>query len=168
MSLPGGASMISVEEARSRILDALRPTPAEIVGLAEALGRVTAEPVVARLTQPPADVSAMDGYALRSADGAAGAVLRVIGSAPAGHPFPGRLGGGEAVRSFTGSVVPEGADTVLLQEDAERDGDRVILREAALAGRHIRRAGQDFRVGEAVIRAGRRLGPRDIGLAAAA
>ena len=160
--------MISVAEAQARILEGLTPTPPETVALAEALGRVTAEPVVARLTQPPADVSAMDGYALRSADGAAGAVLRVIGSAPAGHPFPARLGRGEAVRIFTGSVVPEGADAVLLQEDAERDGDRVILREAALEGRHIRRAGQDFRAGEAVILAGRRLGARDIGLAAGA
>ena len=160
--------MISVAEAQARILDGLTPTPPETVALAEALGRVTAEPVVARLTQPPADVSAMDGYALRSADGAAGAMLRVIGSAPAGHPFPARLGRSEAVRIFTGSVVPEGADAVLLQEDAERDGDRVILRETALAGRHIRRAGQDFRAGEGVIPAGRRLGARDIGLAAAA
>lgn len=160
--------MISVAEAQARIVEGLTPTPPETVALAEAAGRVTAEPVVARLTQPPADVSAMDGYALRSADGAAGAVLRVIGSAPAGHPFPARLGRGEAVRIFTGSVVPEGADAVLLQEDAERDGDRVILREAALEGRHIRRAGQDFRAGEAVIPAGKRLGARDIGLAAAA
>ena len=160
--------MISVAEAQARILEGLTPTPPETVPLAEALGRVTAEPVVARLTQPPADVSAMDGYALRSADGPARAVLRVIGSAPAGHPFPAPLGRGEAVRIFTGSVVPEGADGVLVQEDAERDGDRVVLREAAISGRHIRRAGQDFRVGEAVIPAGRRLGARDIGLAAAA
>ena len=160
--------MISVAEAQARILEGLTSTPPETVALAEALGRVTAEPIVARLTQPPTDVSAMDGYALRSADGAAGAVLRVIGSAPAGHPFPARLGRGEAVRIFTGSVVPQGADAVLLQEDAERDGDRVILRETALEGRHIRRAGQDFRAGEAVIPVGRRLGARDIGLAAGA
>ena len=160
--------MISVAEARARILDGLRPTPPETVSLAEAWSRVTAAPVVARLTQPPADVSAMDGYALRSADAHAGAVLRVIGSAPAGHPFAGAVGAGEAVRLFTGSIVPEGADAVLLQEDAEREGEGVVVREAATTGRHIRRAGQDFRAGEAVIAAGRRLGARDIGLAAAA
>ncbi len=160
--------MISVAEARARILAGVTPTPPETVALPQAWGRVAAEPVVARLTQPPADVSAMDGYALRSEDGAAGGALRVIGAAPAGHPFRGRIGRGEAVRLFTGSVIPEGADCVLLQEDAEREGERVILREAARAGRHIRRAGQDFREGEAVIPAGRRLGARDIGLAAAA
>jgi len=160
--------MISVEEARSRILDALRPTPAEIVALAEAWNRVTADPVVARLTQPPADVSAMDGYALRTADGTVGAVLTVIGAAPAGHPFAGRIGPGEAVRLFTGSVVPAGADAILLQEDATRDGDSVRVNEAVALGRHIRRAGQDFAAGDAVIPAGRRITSRDAGLAAAA
>ena len=87
--------MISVEEARGRILDALRPTPAEVVALADAWNRVTAQAVVARLTQPPADVSAMDGYALRAADGALQARLRVIGAAPAGHPFDGRSAPGK-------------------------------------------------------------------------
>src|ERR1700683_2499382 len=114
--------MISVDEARARILAALRPTPAEIVGLAEAWNRVTAAPVLARLTQPPADVSAMDGYARRAADGTLGATLRVIGSAPAGHPFDGSLGAGEAVRIFTGSFVPAGADAILLQEGATGGG----------------------------------------------
>ena len=90
--------MISVEEARERILADLHPTPAEIVALADAWGRVTAAPVIARLTQPPADVSAMDGYALRAADGTLGAALQVIGSAPAGHPFDGSVGPGQAVR----------------------------------------------------------------------
>jgi molybdopterin molybdotransferase len=160
--------MISVEEARSRILDSLRSTPAEVVALAEAWNRVTAEPVVARLTQPPADVSAMDGYALRAVDGAAGAVLTVIGAAPAGHPFTGRVGPGEAVRLFTGSVVPDGADAILLQEDATRDGDSVRINETVTLGRHIRRAGQDFAAGDAVIPAGRRITARDVGLAAAA
>jgi molybdopterin molybdotransferase len=159
--------MISVEEARSRILDALRPTPAEIVALAEAWNRVTAEPVVARLTQPPADVSAMDGYALRAADGAEGAVLEVIGDAPAGHPFAGEVGAGQTVRLFTGSLVPAGADAILLQEDATRDGARVRVNEAVRANRHIRRAGQDFAAGDLLLPAGRRMGARDVGLAAA-
>jgi molybdopterin molybdotransferase len=160
--------MISVEEARGRILAALRPTPAEVVALANAWNRVTATPVVARLTQPPADVSAMDGYALRAADGALGANLVVIGAAPAGHPFDGTVGSGQAVRLFTGSVVPPGADAILLQEDATRDGELVQVNEAVVAGRHIRRAGQDFAAGDAVIPVGRRITARDVGLAAAA
>jgi molybdopterin molybdotransferase len=160
--------MISVEEARNRILADLRPTPAEIVALADAWGRVTAAPVIARLTQPPADVSAMDGYALRAGDGSLGAMLHVIGSAPAGHPFDGSVGTGQAVRLFTGSVVPKGADSILLQEDATASGAEVRVNEAVIAGRHIRRAGQDFAVGDVVVPAGRRLTARDIGLAAAA
>ena len=160
--------MISVDEARGRILAALTPTPAEIVALADCWNRVAAAPVLARLTQPPADVSAMDGYALRAADGALGATLQVIGSAPAGHPFAGSVGPGQAVRLFTGSVVPDGADAILLQEDATADGDQVTINEAVTAKRHIRRAGQDFAAGDAVVAAGRRFTARDVGLAAAA
>ena len=160
--------MISVEEARARILSGLHPTAAEIVALANAWGRVTAAPVRARLTQPPADVSAMDGYALRAADGALGARLRVIGTAPAGHPFAGVVGSGEAVRIFTGSIVPVGADGILLQEDATRDGELVTVNEAVVASRHIRRAGQDFSAGDEVLPGGRRLTARDVGMAAAA
>ena len=161
-------AMISVEEARDRILSGLRPTPAEVVALADAWNRVTAASVVARLTQPPSDVSAMDGYALRAADGGLGATLTVIGAAPAGHPFAGTVGAGQIVRLFTGSVVPSGADAILLQEDATRDGETVQVNEAAAAGRHIRRAGQDFANGDIVIAAGRKLTARDVGLAAAA
>jgi molybdopterin molybdotransferase len=160
--------MISVEEARARILDALHPTPAEVVALADAWNRVTAEGVAARLTQPPSDVSAMDGYALRAADGVLHASLRVIGAAPAGHPFDGEVGPNQAVRLFTGSVVPSGADSILLQEDATRDGDSVRVNEAVAKGRHIRRKGQDFALGDVVIPAGRRITARDVGLAAAA
>ena len=148
--------MISVEEARDRILADLQPTPAEIVALADAWSRVTAAPVTARLTQPPADVSAMDGYALRAADGTLGAVLHVIGSAPAGHPFAGhrRPGpGGAPVHRQRGA---DGADAILLQEDATAAGTDVPVNEAVTAGRHIRRAGQDFAAGDAVVPAGRR------------
>jgi molybdopterin molybdotransferase len=161
--------VIPIEEARSRILQALSPTAAETVALAAAGGRVLARPVRARLTQPSADVSAMDGYAVRAADAAAaGAVLRVVGSAPAGHPFAGAVGAGQAVRIFTGAPVPEGADSVLLQEDAEAEGDRVRVGEAVRAGRWIRRRGLDFEEGESLLPAGRRLTARDVGLAAAA
>jgi molybdopterin molybdotransferase len=160
--------MISVEQARERILANLAPTPAEIVALADAWGRVTAAPVIARLTQPPADVSAMDGYALCAADGTPGAVLHVIGSAPAGHPFDGNVGPGQAVRLYTGSVVPRGADAILLQENATAISTEVRVNEAVTVGRHIRRAGQDFAAGDPVVPAGRRLTARDIGLSAAA
>jgi molybdopterin molybdotransferase len=159
--------MISIDEARARILAGLRPTPAEIVPLAGAWDRVTAAPALARLIQPPHDVSAMDGYAVRAADAVAGASLRVVGSAPAGHPWAGALGAGEAVGIYTGSVVPEGADAILLQEDSELTGDRVTARERVTAGRWIRRAGQDFTAGDELVAAGRRLNVRDIGLLAA-
>lgn len=160
--------MLSVEEARGRINAGLRPTQAEVVSLPDAWNRVTAAAVLARLTQPPADMSAMDGYALRAEDAQDGEQLRVIGAAPAGHPYAGALQPGEAVRLFTGSVVPAGADAILLQEDADRDGERVAAREAPAAGRHIRRKGQDFAAGDVLLPSGRRLGARDVGLAAAA
>jgi molybdopterin molybdotransferase len=160
--------LISVEEARASILASLRLTGAETVSLAEAWNRVLARPVAARLTQPPADVSAMDGYALRAADGQAGAMLTVIGTAPAGHPFSGPIAPGQALRLFTGSVIPDGADCVALQEDVDRDADRIILREPAREAAHIRPRGQDFAQGDIVLAAGTRLGARQIGLAAAA
>jgi molybdopterin molybdotransferase len=160
--------LISVEEARSRILAPLLAVGAETVSLAQAWNRVLASDVRARLTQPPADVSAMDGYALRACDGGPGASLRVIGTAPAGHPFTGMVGEGEAVRLFTGSLVPGGADCVVLQEDVAREGDTVVLREAARVGTHVRPRGQDFAAGDLVLGAGARLGARQIGLVAAA
>jgi molybdopterin molybdotransferase len=110
----------------------------------------------------------MDGYALRTDDGHEGAVLRVIGGAPAGHPFDGKVGPGEAVRIFTGSIVPAGADAILLQEDATRTDETVRLNQTVKRGRHIRRAGQDFATGDEVVPAGHRLTARDVGLAAAA
>ncbi len=160
--------MLTVEEARSRILARMQPVGHETVALPEAWGRVLAADVAARLTQPPADVSAMDGYALRAADAAEGARLRVVGAAPAGRPFDGTLKWGEAVRLFTGSVIPPGADTVLLQEDATAEGDTVRVDHPPAPGQHIRRRGQDFSNGDTVLRAGHRLGARDTGLAAAA
>lgn len=162
-------SMISVEEARVRILAAMEPVGSEVVALNEALGRVLAAPLTARRTQPPADVSAMDGYAVRALDAGAGAELAVIGEAPAGHPFAGRVGEGQAVRLFTGSFIPEGADAVLLQEDAETPvPGRIRVKEGVIFGQHIRRRGIDFEEGEVLLTPGRRLSPRDIGLAAAA
>jgi molybdopterin molybdotransferase len=160
--------MLSVEEARRRVLQAFAPVGHETVSLAEAWGRVLAQDVLARVTQPPADVSAMDGYAVRTADAAAGARLRVVGAAPAGRPFDTVLKWGEAVRLFTGSVIPAGADAVLLQEDASAEGDTVVVGAAPNPGQHIRKHGQDFATGDTVLSPGSRLGARQIGLAAAA
>jgi molybdopterin molybdotransferase len=160
--------MISVEEAEARIIAAFRPTESETVPIAEATGRVLAEDTRAKFDQPPAPVSSMDGYALRASDAAnVPASLRVTGSSPAGHPFGGKIGPGEAVRIFTGGVMPDGADAVVIQEDTETSGDRVTVKEAPKAGRHIRKAGLDFSKGEILAAAGRRLTPRDVSLLAA-
>jgi molybdopterin molybdotransferase len=159
--------MISVDEALARVTAAFAPLEAETVSLKDAQGRVLAEDAKARLDQPPFPVSAMDGYAVRARDVASAPVtLRVIGEAPAGHPFVGTLGAGETVRIFTGGVVPDGADTIVIQEDTERDGDKVTIKEAAKAGRHIRKAGLDFTLGGVLARAGQRLRARDLALLA--
>jgi molybdopterin molybdotransferase len=160
--------MISVEEALARVMSAFSPMPAEQVALADALGRVLAEDVTARLTQPPVAVSTMDGYAVRARDVAnAPVTLKVVGEAPAGKAYDGLLGPGEAVRIFTGGPVPEGADAIVIQENTEAQGDRVTVRDGAREGRFIRPAGLDFKEGEVELSAGRRLTARDIGLAAA-
>ncbi|MGH7093153.1 MAG: molybdopterin molybdotransferase MoeA [Stellaceae bacterium] len=160
--------MISVEEALSRLLAPLAPVPPEQLALADCVGRVLAEDVAARRTQPPFSVSAMDGYAVRAADVQAIPVtLRIVAEIPAGASYSGTLGQGEAARIFTGAPLPAGADAIVIQEDAERSGDRVEIREGAPRGRYVRRAGLDFSEGEVLLRAGKRLTPRDIGLAAA-
>jgi molybdopterin molybdotransferase len=160
--------MISVEEALARITGAFRPLAVETVGLGEALGRVLAEDVVARVTQPPAAVSAMDGYAVRAADLAAvPAILTEIGEAPAGGAYEGTVEAGQTVRIFTGAPLPRGADAVVMQEDTEAEGDRITVRESVRPGTYVRPAGLDFRAGEVGIAAGRLLTARDVGLAAA-
>jgi len=161
--------MISVEQAQRQICEAFRPLPAEQVGLADALGRVLAEDVTARLSHPPFAVSAMDGYAVRGADVTKVPVrLRLVGTAPAGGRYEGRVGPGEAVRILTGGPLPDGADSIVIQENARRDGGTVELTAVAEPGRHIRAKGQDFEEGKTLLRAGARLTARDIGLAAAA
>ena len=160
--------MISVEEALARLLAPLEAMPAEQISIAEAVGRVLAEDVAARRTQPPFAVSAMDGYAVRAEDVAqVPARLRIVAEIPAGAGYDGTLGPGEAARIFTGAPLPAGADAIVIQEDTARDGDRVEVREGAAKGRYVRRAGLDFAEGEVLLEAGRRLTPRDIGLAAA-
>ncbi|WP_207478801.1 molybdopterin molybdotransferase MoeA [Arenibaculum pallidiluteum] len=160
--------MIPVSEALSRILSAFAPLPPETVALPDAFGRVLAADLRARVTQPPTAVSAMDGYAVRSADVAnVPATLRCIGEAPAGRAFAGGIGPGECVRIFTGGPVPDGADAIVIQEDTDAEGERVTVREAAPAGRFVRAAGLDFQTGTVGLPAGRLMTARDIGLAAA-
>jgi len=163
-------ALLPVEDALARILADARPKPAEIVPLAQAGGRVLAEDVVARRHQPPFAASAMDGYAVRAADIAnIPATLRVIGESAAGRRFDGPVGPGEAVRIFTGAPVPEGADTILIQENARRvDAGTLEALVATEAGRHIRRAGLDFTAGRTVLEAGRALDAGALSLAAAA
>src|SRR5258707_559625 len=161
--------MIPVEQAQREICGAFPPLPAEQVGLADALGRVLAEDVTARVSHPPFAVSAMDGYAVRSTDVAKAPVtLKLVGTAPAGGRYERRVGPGEAVRILTGGPLPDGADSIVIQENAKRTGDSVELTAAAELGRHIRAKGQDFEEGRVLFRAGSRLTARDIGLAAAA
>ena len=160
--------MISVAEAGARVVAAFTPMKSENVSIGQAAGRVLAEAAIACLSQPPSPVSAMDGYAVRSADAAAAQTsLRVIGSSPAGHPFTGTLGAGEAVRIFTGGVVPEGADAIVIQEDTTAHENGVTLNAPAQRGRHIRVAGLDFKAGDVLVQAGRRLTARDVALLAA-
>lgn len=158
--------MISTAEALARVLALCPRLPAERVPLADCAGRILAESVAARRTQPPFDASAMDGYAIRAADARPGMRLRVVGTAPAGHGFAGRLGPGDALRIFTGAPVPEGADSVVIQEDVAREGDEIVLSAAVERGAHLRPAGGDFGPGHALA-APRRLRPADLLLAAA-
>nr|WP_249209916.1 gephyrin-like molybdotransferase Glp [Bradyrhizobium manausense] len=156
-----------VSDALAAVLAGAEPLAEESVSLDEAFHRVLARDVAARRTQPPQAMSAMDGYAVRAADAAkVDAQLTVIGEVAAGRPYAGTVGTGEAVRIFTGGVVPDGADAVVIQEDTVADGRRIVIREAAIAGRHIRPAGIDFREGDVLLRKGARLTERDLALAA--
>ncbi|TCM58999.1 molybdopterin molybdochelatase [Rhizobium sp. PP-F2F-G48] len=162
-------SLLPVETALERLLSAARPvTETETVAMGDAQGRVLARDVAARITHPPFDSSAMDGYALRSDDIAkVGSIVTVIGESAAGNRFTGTVLSGQAVRIFTGAPVPDGADTVLIQEDAERlDGNRIRTGFVPVKGRHIRPKGQDFRQGDVVLHAGERLDAGRLTLAA--
>ena len=160
-------ALISVAEALDHVLARAAPLPPETVPLDAALHRMLAAELNALRTQPPADVSAMDGYAVRTADVAkVPARLRVIGEVAAGRPFTAKVGGGEAARIFTGGVVPSGADTIVVQEITERAGDAVTVLKPVSKGRHIRRQGLDFRRGDSLFAAGHRLTARDLALIA--
>jgi molybdopterin molybdotransferase len=161
------ASLISVAEALDHVLANAAPLPADEVPIEEACGRVLAYGLKARRTQPPADVSAMDGYAVRASDVAsAPARLKVIGEVAAGRPFNASIGAGEAARIFTGGFVPAGADTVVIQEHTARDGAFVEVQKSTAKGRNVRPQGLDFRTGDALLPTGHRLTARDLALAA--
>jgi molybdopterin molybdotransferase len=161
--------LLSVEDALAHILaSAPAVLKAETIALAAARGRTLASALAARRTQPPAAVSSMDGYALQFSDIASlPASLAVIGTSAAGHGYSGAVRTGEAVRIFTGAPVPTGADTILIQENTRREGERVVVLESEAKGRNIRAAGLDFKVGDALLEQGRRLGPSELALAAA-
>jgi molybdopterin molybdotransferase len=156
-----------VADALAAVLAGSEALPEEMLALDAAHRRVLARDVAALRTQPPQAMSAMDGYAVRAADAShVAARLKVIGEVAAGRPFDASLSAGEAVRIFTGGVIPQGADAVIIQEDTVRDGDSIDLTATAIVGRHIRPAGVDFREGDVLLRAGRRLTDRDLSLAA--
>jgi molybdopterin molybdotransferase len=161
--------MASVEQALGAIAEqaASRRLGVESVPLAQAFGRVLAEPVLARVSQPPADVSAMDGYAVRFADMKMGAALQVSGESRAGTPFSGKLNPGEAIRIFTGAHIPEGADHILIQEDTRREGGAVTVAFEQRKPENIRRRGMDFNRNDELIPAGRVITEGAISLAAA-
>ncbi|MBC9881249.1 molybdopterin molybdotransferase MoeA [Bradyrhizobium sp. INPA01-394B] len=160
-------ALMPVSDALAAVLADAEPLAEETIALDQAFHRVLARDVAARRTQPPQAMSAMDGYAVRAVDAAKlDAQLTVIGEVAAGRPFAGTVGAGEAVRIFTGGVVPDGADAVVIQEDTLADGARITIKEAAITGRHIRPAGIDFREGDVLLRKGARLTERDLALAA--
>lgn len=165
--MAGNAPLIPVDEALERLLKDVCPLGHEDVPLAAANGRILAKDLASRRTQPPFAASAMDGYAVRHADvSVVPAPLTIVGEAPAGHGFAGTVSAGEAVRIFTGAPVPNGADTVVIQENTRRDGDRVTIQEAPRPGANIRAAGLDFSEGDVLLSAGTRLDYRSLSLAA--
>ncbi|HEX4829285.1 MAG TPA: molybdopterin molybdotransferase MoeA, partial [Xanthobacteraceae bacterium] len=161
-------ALMPVAEALSQVLADAEPLAAEPTPLTQAHGRVLAADVAALRTQPPADVSAMDGYAVRSADVARVPVkLKLVGEVAAGHPFRGTVGAGEAARIFTGGVLPPGTDTIVIQENTVREGDAVVVTTPSSKGKHVRVEGLDFKRGAVLLAKGHRLTDRDLALAAA-
>ncbi|MGB7481549.1 MAG: gephyrin-like molybdotransferase Glp [Burkholderiaceae bacterium] len=164
---PSAAPMLTARAALDALLAAARPlTDTEMVATQDANGRVLAVDQTSRLDVPPADNTQMDGYAVRAADCASGAAtLTVAQRIPAGHVGQ-PLAPGSAARIFTGALIPPGADAVVMQEQAEADGERVMIRHAPQPGEWIRRAGEDIRAGSVILPAGTRLRPQELGLAA--
>lgn len=159
--------LLAVAAALDTVLDGATMMSAESVPLRFSAGRVLAEELVALRTQPPFDISSMDGYAVPAGRYEPGTAFRLIGRSAAGRPFDGVVGAEQAVRIFTGARLPHGADGVVAQEDATAENDMVLFSVVPASGRFIRRAGLDFRKGDALLHAGTRLRPADVALAAA-
>lgn len=163
--VPGKQALVPAAEALAKVVKGATPLPHEAVAIEQADGRVLAQDVKSLRSQPPFDVSAMDGYAARAEDLAANKALKLVGESAAGHKLERKLQAGEAARIFTGAVVPDGANVVVEQESATRDGDLVTLASYE-AGKNIRAAGVDFREGDVILKKGERLTPRALSLAA--
>jgi molybdopterin molybdotransferase len=159
--------LMPVDEAKALVLAGVKPLSAETLRLEQAHGRILAVDLHARRDQPPFAASAMDGYAISSKGAFVGAKFQLIGTAAAGHPFRGKVGKSQAVRILTGAVVPAGADAILIQENASVQAGSITATAAVEAGQHVRQRGLDFSKGQLLLKAGRRLSARDIGLAAA-
>ena len=159
-------SLLPVDAAVARLLAGVEPLELEEVALADGLGRTLGDDLAARLTQPPFPASAMDGYAVRAEDAVTGARLKIVGVSRAGESFGAAIGPGEAVRIFTGAPVPDDADAILIQENADADGDAIAVRQAVERKRYVRPAGLDFRAGDLLLRQGRVLDPPALALAA--
>ncbi len=159
-------ALMPVADAYAAVLKGAAALPEETVPLNSAHHRTLSRDIAALRTQPPAAMSAMDGYAVRASDAVTGARLKVIGEVAAGRPFNSIIGAGQAARIFTGGVIPNGADAVVIQEDTARDGDIVIVNEALVAGKNIRAAGIDFKQGDVLLPRGTRLNDRALALAA--
>jgi molybdopterin molybdotransferase len=157
--------LLAVDDARGRMLAEIAALPAETIPLGRSIGRVLAEDVAAVRDQPPFAASAMDGWAVRAAD--CPGRLRIIGESAAGHGFDAEVGAGQAVRIFTGAAVPAGCDAIVIQEDATRAGETVLV-PAIAAGRSVRPAGGDFRAGAVLLARGTRIDPWRLSLAASA
>ena len=154
---------LELEAAQARLLALAAPLEIQRMPVTEALGRYLAEPLIARRTQPSADLSAMDGYAVRSAD--LPGPWQIVGASACGHPYAGAIGPGEAVRIATGALLPSGCDQVLLQEHCERSAATLTLVQPSATRAYIRRAGMDFTAGSELLALGTRFGPAQIGLA---
>ncbi len=158
---------LTVEQAQQAILDGINPlVDTEIIAIRHGLGRVLAQAISAPVNVPPERNSAMDGYACRHADIEAGKSLQVLGTSFAGRPFSGIVTSGQCVRIMTGAVVPDGADTVVMQEYVQREGDVINVQLIPKVGEHVRHAGEDLRIGQVVLDKGRKLTAADLGLLA--
>ena len=158
--------LIEHPEAVRLVLENTHRLPAEDVPLVEAQGLALVEDLKARFDSPPFDNSAVDGYAVRSADAEAGRTFRVVDEAPAGRPARKGVGVGEAIKIFTGGVIPEGADAVVMVENTSGWGEEFELKKAATAGQNVRGSGEDVREGDVILKAGTEVGPPEIALAA--